>query len=39
MYSDPGSGLFLVQLVLMGVAGVAFRFRSAFSVLYRKRQK
>ena len=39
MYTDPGSGLFILQVVLMGIAGVAFRFRSVFSTLYRRRQR
>lgn len=46
LYIDPGSGSFLVQVIIAGVLGVAFFFRNIklavkafFANLFRKKQK
>lgn len=35
MYTDPGSGLLIVQLVTSGVAGLVFFFRRKLAVVLR----
>lgn len=38
MYTDPGSGLFLFQVVLAGVLTVAYRFRRALGSFFGSRR-
>jgi hypothetical protein len=35
MYTDPGSGLLIVQLVTSGFAGIAFFFRKKLATILR----
>lgn len=34
MYTDPGSGIFLIQIVAVGVLTVVYRFRQTIAALF-----
>jgi len=38
MYTDPGSGLFFVQMLGAAIATISFRFRRKIAVLIRPRR-
>ena len=34
MYTDPGSGIFLIQILIVGVLTVVYRFRQTLASLF-----